>query len=113
MSCLKIFTLLLLAAVVTAVSAAPKTFVRARDGRFFLNGRPHYFIGANYWYGSLLGLESDQRRGIQRLRRELDFLRSRGVTNLRLMAGAEGSGLLNGIRRVGPPIQPEQGKFDE
>jgi len=28
------------------------------------------------------------------------------------MAGAEGSGLLNGVIRVGPPLQPELGKFD-
>ena len=29
------------------------------------------------------------------------------------MAGAEGSGLLNGVTRVGPSLQPEQGRFDE
>ena len=29
------------------------------------------------------------------------------------MAGAEGSGLISGINRVGPPLQPTQGKFDE
>ena len=29
------------------------------------------------------------------------------------MAGAEGSGLISGITRVGPPLQPTQGKFDE
>ncbi|HVF30490.1 MAG TPA: cellulase family glycosylhydrolase, partial [Pyrinomonadaceae bacterium] len=34
------------------------------------------------------------------------------VTNLRLMAGAEGSGVINGVERVGPPLQPELGMFD-
>ncbi len=29
------------------------------------------------------------------------------------MAGAEGSGMINGVMRVAPPLQPEQGKFDE
>jgi mannan endo-1,4-beta-mannosidase len=29
------------------------------------------------------------------------------------MAGAEGSGMINGVMRVGPPLQPEQGQFDE
>lgn len=29
------------------------------------------------------------------------------------MAGAEGSGLISGIERVGPPLQPAAGKFDE
>ncbi|HEY9284187.1 MAG TPA: cellulase family glycosylhydrolase [Pyrinomonadaceae bacterium] len=80
--------------------------------QFQLNGRPYYYVGTNYWYGGLLGLEKDGRRGVERLRRELDFLRANGVTNLRLMAGAEGAGLINGVERVGPPLQPRQGEFD-
>jgi mannan endo-1,4-beta-mannosidase len=91
----------------------PRSFVTVRDGRLSLDGKPYYFVGTNYWYGSLLGLEKDRRRGIDRLRKELDFLKKNGVTNLRLMAGAEGSGLMNGVMRVGPPLQPELGKFDE
>ena len=87
-------------------------FVSVKDGQLNLNDKPYYFIGTNYWYGSLLGLEKDKGRGIERLRTELDFLKKQGVTNLRLMAGAEGSGLLNNIARVGPPLQPEQGNFD-
>jgi mannan endo-1,4-beta-mannosidase len=59
-----------------------------------------------------LGLEKNKKKGIKRLRRELDFLKKNGVNNLRIMAGAEGSGLINGVTRVGPPLQPEQGKFD-
>jgi mannan endo-1,4-beta-mannosidase len=78
-----------------------------------LYGKPYYFIGTNYWYGSLLGLEKDPRRGIERLRKELNFLKANGVNNLRLMAGAEGSGLMNGVIRVAPPLQPEKGSFDE
>ena len=101
----------LLAAVLT-VEAKPPSFVSVKDSHLYLDGRPYYFVGANYWYGSLLGLEKDKKRGLRRLRRELDFLKANGVTNLRLMAGAEGTGLLNGVTRVGPPLQPEQGKFD-
>ncbi|MFZ1701347.1 MAG: cellulase family glycosylhydrolase [Pyrinomonadaceae bacterium] len=96
----------------TAMFAKPTDLVTVRDGRFYRNSKPYYFVGTNYWYGSLLGLEKDRKRGIERLRRELDFLKSQGVTNLRLMAGAEGTGLLNGVPRVGPPLQPEPGKFD-
>ena len=88
-------------------------FVSVRDHRLLLNGRPYRFVGANYWYGGLLGLEKDPKRGIDRLRRELDLLKANGVTNVRLMAGAEGSGLINGVTRVGPPLQPGLGKFDE
>ncbi|HEX3101490.1 MAG TPA: hypothetical protein VHQ01_06860, partial [Pyrinomonadaceae bacterium] len=93
--------------------AGKPSFVSVKGHQLYLDGRPYYFIGANYWYGSLLGLEKDKKRGLERLRHELDFLKANGVTNLRLMAGAEGSGLLNGVTRVGPPLQPEQGKFDE
>ncbi len=88
-------------------------FVSVTGNTFRMDGKAYYFVGANYWYGSLLGLEKDRKRGADRLRRELDFLRSQGVTNLRLMAGAEGAGMINGVMRVGPPLQPEQGKFDE
>lgn len=93
---------------------AQKTpFVTVKDHQFFIGKNQYYFIGTNYWYGTLLGLEKDRRKGVERLRRELDFLKANGVTNLRIMAGAEGSGLISGITRVGPPLQPERGKFDE
>ena len=95
------------------LSAQSSNFVTVRNHQFYLNNRPYYYIGTNYWYGTLLGLEKDPKRGIERLRQELDFLKSNGVVNLRVMAGAEGSGLINGVTRVGPPLQPEQGKFDE
>jgi len=105
----RIFAILFIAA---AVAYSQGGFVKVRGHQFVVDGKPHYFVGTNYWYGGLLGLEKDKKRGVGRLRRELDFLKSRGVTNLRLMAGAEGSGPMNGVTRVGPPLQPEQGKFD-
>ena len=105
--------LLLLASTFASFAFVPKGFVSVRGHRLYRNNAPYYFVGANYWYGSLLGLEKDKKRGVERLRRELDFLRSQGVTNLRLMAGAEGAGDLNGVTRVGPPLQPAAGKFDE
>ena len=87
-------------------------FVAVKNHQFYIGEKPYYYIGTNYWYGTLLGLEKDKKRGIGRLRRELDFLKANGVTNLRIMAGAEGSGLINGVNRVAPPLQPVQGKFN-
>lgn len=108
-----LFALLIAAATCPQTTAQRPVFVSVKDQTFQLNGKPYYFVGTNYWYGSLLGLEKDKKRGVERLRTELDFLKSNGVTNLRLMAGAEGLGMINGVMRVGPPLQPEQGKFDE
>lgn len=87
-------------------------FVTVNGHVFQTAGRPYYFIGANYWYGSYLGLEQGRKRGLLRLRHELDVLKANGVTNLRLIGGAEGSGPMNGVTRVGPSLQPKQGEFD-
>jgi mannan endo-1,4-beta-mannosidase len=113
MAMIRHFVIALLAILTTVVFASAQQFVSVRDGRFVNGGDAYYFVGANYWYGPLLGLETDKKRGIERLRKELDLLKKNGVTNLRIMAGAEGEGLLNNVPRVGPPLQPEQGKFDE
>lgn len=94
-------------------NAQTNSFVSVKGHQFYVNNQPYYFVGTNYWYGSLLGLEKNRRKGIDRLRKELDFMKANGITNLRLMAGAEGSGMINGVIRVGPPLQPEQGKFNE
>ena len=95
------------------LSTAQNGFVRVKNHQFFLDGKPYYFIGTNYWYGGLLGLEKNPKRGKERLQKELDFLKANNVTNLRVVVGAEGSGLINGIQRIGPPLQQEKGKFDE
>ena len=104
---------ILVAALAIAAHGQRAEFVRVEKHILTRNGRPYRFVGANYWYAPLLPLEKDPDRGIRRLRRELDSLKANGVINLRLMAGAEGSGLINGVTRVGPPLQPEQGRFDE
>lgn len=97
----------------TIAANAQSGFVTRKGSKLMPDGKAYYFVGTNYWYGGMLGLEKDKRRGVERLRRELDFLKANGVTNLRLLGGAEGSGPLNGVTRVGPSLQPEPGKFDE
>ncbi len=94
-------------------AVAQGVFVQRSGQQLTLNGKPYYYIGANYWYGSVLGLQQDKTHGIERLRKELDFLQHHQVANLRVLAGAEGSGLVNGVERVGPPLQPAKGQFDE
>lgn len=91
---------------------AQSSFVKVKGHQFILNNLPYYYIGANYWYGGLLALVNDPAKGKERLKKELDFLHAKGVNNLRVMAGVEGSGKINGVNRVSPALQTEQGKFN-
>ena len=86
------------------------SIVSTEKGQLIRNGKPYYFVGANYWYGGVASLGEAGRR---RIVSELDFLQRKGVTNLRVLAAAEGRGLINGMRRVEPPYQHPQGVFDE
>ena len=108
----KFALLIVLGGLFSICCFAQSPFVKVKRQQFFIGDKPYYFIGTNYWYGTLLGLEKDKKRGVERLRKELDFLKANGVTNLRVMAGAEGSGQISGVNRVGPPLQPVQGKFN-
>lgn len=99
-------------ALLLQTASAQGSYVKRQAHQFTLDGKPYYYVGANYWYGGLLGLEKDPKRGIERLRKELDFLIEKGVTNLRVMAGAEGEGQINGVPRVTPALQPQRGKFN-
>lgn len=92
------------------VFAQINSFVKTSGGSFSVNGKPYYFVGANYWYGSLL---ANDKKGKDRVVTELDFLVKNGVTNLRLLAGVEGEGFVNGVNRVAPALQQPQGVFNK
>ncbi|MEO5909248.1 MAG: beta-mannosidase [Pelobium sp.] len=91
---------------------AQEHFVKIIDQHFSINDKPYYFVGTNYWYGGLLAILKDEKRGKERLIKELDFLKSKGVDNLRILAGSEGAGRINGVERVRPVLQEKQGVFD-
>ncbi|MFV0387706.1 MAG: beta-mannosidase [Pyrinomonadaceae bacterium] len=103
----------LLAFFIFASIAFPADFVYVKDGRFYRANKLYRFVGTNYWYGGLLALRKDPNRGILRLRKELDFLKKNGVKNLRILGGAEGTGLINNVYRVGPALQPSKGEFNK
>jgi mannan endo-1,4-beta-mannosidase len=72
-------------------------FVRRDGTRFVRDGEPYRYVGANAWYLAWLG--SATRYGDRaRLARELDRLRAIGVSNVRLLAGAEESPVKNSIK---------------
>jgi mannan endo-1,4-beta-mannosidase len=86
-------------------------FVKVNGIHFTINGKPYKYIGANYWYGGLLATNGD--KGKERLKTELDFLKKNGVTNLRVMVGAEGISTYPYRTPGEKALQPEPGKFDE
>lgn len=72
-------------------------FVQVVGRQFQLQGKPYYFVGANMWYGAYLG--SAGATGNQaRLIEELDILKARGITNLRILASSESSELQRGVK---------------
>jgi len=73
-------------------------FVRVRDGRFELRGKPYFYVGANMWFGCYAG-DAALPGGRERLARELDRLHAMGATNIRLLAGSETSPLAGSIPR--------------
>lgn len=108
----RIINCLVLVFLVPTLLGAQK-FVSVIDGKFYQNNEPYYFVGTNFWYASLLGLLENEEKGVERLRKELDFLKSQNVSNIRVLAAVEGSGLINGSHRVEPAYQYEVGKFNE
>ena len=82
--------------------------ITVNNTQFLKGDKPYYFIGANYWYGPLVGAKNIGDR--DRLIKELDLMKSVGIDNLRILAGAEGNG---DDSRVHPALQPEQGVYNE
>ena len=109
---MKPFKLILVLLCISQTCLSQKDFVQQKNGRLYIHDKAYRFIGTNYWYGIYLPLIKEEERGIGRLRKELDFLRQQGITNLRILAGAEGTGKILSNYRVGPPLQITKGVFD-
>jgi mannan endo-1,4-beta-mannosidase len=94
-----------------AFAQQPKSaFITVEDGHFMRDGKPYYYIGANYWYGAILGSpgkEGDRHRLIE----ELDMMKANGIDNLRILAGAEGPD--GEPRRVSPALQLAPGVYNK
>lgn len=85
------------------------SFVKVNKTGFEINGKPHYFMGTNFWYGINLGSEKGGQR--ERLIRELDRLQKLGIRNLRIMGLTEGPD--DQPFRMLPAVQNAPGQFDE
>ena len=85
-------------------------FVTVRDGRFFIGEQPYNYVGANFWYGAILGSEG-QGGNRERLCRELDDLCQLGVRNLRILVGGEGTS--DRPDHIRPMLQPQPGEYND
>lgn len=110
---MKIGKILLLLFLATAlVTQAGNDFVRVNGTHFYKGGskEPYYFVGTNLWYGPILG-SAGRGGNRQRLLAELDSLQALGVTNLRILAGAD-AGSKN-VTSVTPCLQEAPGVYND
>jgi len=84
-------------------------FVETSGTTFVVNGERYLYAGVNYWYGMNLG-SAGAGGNRERLHRELDQLRTLGVTNLRIMVGTEGPD--TEPWRIVPSLQTAPGIYD-
>lgn len=103
--------LALLAACAPKPADSGHSFIRVNaDGQFVRDGKPYYFVGTNFWYGAILGSQGEGGNR-ERLHKELDFLKSIGVNNLRVLVGADGE---EGVKaRVQPTLQKAPGVYND
>lgn len=85
-------------------------FVKQRDGHFVIGDKPYYFIGTNYWYGAILG-STGEGGNRDRLLKELDFMKENGVTNLRVLVGADG--IAGQEVKIRPTLQIAPGVYND
>lgn len=86
------------------------TLIATRGTSFVKGNTPYNYIGTNLWYASILASEGEGGNR-ERFCRELDFLRSIGVTNLRIAAGPDaGSDLANPAK---PYLQEAPGVLND
>lgn len=106
-----LLTVLLFLLGACAPKPAEHSFIKVNaDGQFVRDGKPYYFVGTNFWYGAILGSEGEGGNR-ERLHKELDFLKSIGINNLRVLVGADGE---NGIKtRVELSLQVAPGVYND
>ena len=88
-------------------SCSTESYIYVNKTQFIKNEKPYHYIGTNYWYGAMLAAESGDRK---RLIKELDEMKSLGITNLRVLACSEGG---DKDFMVKPATQPSPNIYNE
>ena len=101
--------MLLILAILSSCQSSDKGFVRVEGNDFKIDGESYNYVGTNMWYGPLLGMATEPGDR-DRLIKELDFLKSIGVTNLRIMGASEKTEYDNSVT---PAFQTAPGIYNE
>src|SRR6056297_2388787 len=101
--------LMIVLAVLSACNSSDKNFVKVDGNDFVIDENPYHYLGTNMWYGPMLGMATEPGDR-KRLVKELDFLKSIGVTNLRIMGASEKTEFDNTVR---PAFQTAPGVYNE
>lgn len=104
---MKNFMLLILFSILFTSCGGVKP-ITVKDGRFYKGNQSYYFVGTNYWYGPIIAAKNGGDR--ERLIRELDFMDSLGIDNLRILVGAESGTEEYQLKTT---LQPEQGIYND
>lgn len=88
-------------------------FVSVRDGHFYQGEREYRYVGANMWYGAILGSEG-QGGNRPRLLQELDDMCQAGIDNVRILVGGQ-KGVKAGLRDfvIQPLLELEPGVYND
>ena len=93
-----------------ATTGTDRDIITKEGVELIKDGKPYHYIGTNMWYASVLGSEGEGGNR-ERLCRELDHLKSIGVTNLRILTGPDaGSALANPAK---PYLQTAPGVLND
>ncbi len=94
----------------TAVPQDDNKYVTVRDGEFYIGDSIYRYVGANFWYGAILGSEG---RGGDRVRlaRELDKMKELGIDNVRVLVGGDGEE--NVPSHIMPVLQTAPGVYND
>lgn len=85
-------------------------FVTVENGEFMIGDSAYRYIGANFWYGAILGstgVGGDRAR----LSAELDTLKAMGIDNLRILVGGDGEEGLPS--HISPVLQKAPGVYND
>lgn len=75
-------------------------------------GETKYFVGTNFWYGAILGApEGSPGSDRERLHYELDEMKKIGITNLRVLVGADGED--DSDVKIRPSLQKAPGVYND